>query len=480
MKKQPSHSELRDRILIALSQGPATSIADLARSLNALRPSVSRSIKSLENANLVARKDRILSLTETGRVAVRELEATLTNKARKTSGLYTRILESANNQREKMEVLLTSPQVRAIEDFANSPTAQAMEAFINSPTARAIEDFANSPAARISLSLQNHPALQLDAALRNHPALQLGATLDVAFRNYQPLQAAISAAAHVQAMNLNWLQAWPNASASSWSHLLLENNALLSGMMMDLEAIAKAATMPSFAFGDLVDQTIRSTTTYEAYINDIALSISQPPRTEVFNLAVITPTETISSMVNSTRGMIESQTTSSEEETPPHATGRVIVYTELYMNLTIQLIDGLKPLGDRFINKWEGAWQTLYSDSKDRHSQVTHSGRELLMQVLAHLAPDSVFSKEEIAKYGVNNKVTRKMRIRRILGSSSESPANLIDSFADTLDNMYHVLVGEAHRRDDQIKTDLTVASLLATLGNMLVMLLNWRRLDLP
>jgi hypothetical protein len=143
------------------------------------------------------------------------------------------------------------------------------------------------------------------------------------------------------------------------------------------------------------------------------------------------------------------------------------------------LIERLKLLGERFSNKWEGAWQTLSSDNMDRHSQVTHSARELLIQVLAYLAPDETFTKEECTQHNVN-KPSRKMRIKRILGTTSEGPINLIDSFADTLDNMYHVLTGEAHRRNDQFKSDQTITALLVSLGSFLVMLLDWHDLILP
>ena len=107
--------------------------------------------------------------------------------------------------------------------------------------------------------------------------------------------------------------------------------------------------------------------------------------------------------------------------------------------MTSTLEGYLKPLGERYLDKWEGSWHTLYSGNKDRHSQATHSGRELLMQVLEHLAPNEVFTKEDCIKCNVD-KPSRKMRIRYILHTDNKHLINLIENVADTLDEMYHVL----------------------------------------
>jgi Predicted pPIWI-associating nuclease len=181
-------------------------------------------------------------------------------------------------------------------------------------------------------------------------------------------------------------------------------------------------------------------------------------------------------MLTPTRRFVESEIQIlPAEETENLYVARTYEYSESYIALTPKLEAYLKPLGQRFIDKWEGAWQILYSGNKDRQSQATHSGRELLMQVLAYLAPDNVFSKEDCAKYGVNNKPTRKMRIKQILGHNHKSTVELIDSMADTLDCMYDVLVGEAHRRDGNNHLEDTIVGQLAALGASLIMLLSMR-----
>ena len=118
-----------------------------------------------------------------------------------------------------------------------------------------------------------------------------------------------------------------------------------------------------------------------------------------------------------------------------------------------------------------GATTVLISPQFGQVKSKGRAGRELLMQVLAYLAPDSVFSKEDCAKYGVN-KPTRKMRIKHILGYSHNSAVELIECMANTIDKMYDVLVGEAHRRDDKSYDDDTIMGQLATLGGLIIMLL--------
>ena len=65
--------------------------------------------------------------------------------------------------------------------------------------------------------------------------------------------------------------------------------------------------------------------------------------------------------------------------------------------------------------------------------------------------------------------------VKYILGNNHKSTVELIDSMADTLDRMYDVLVGEAHRRDDNNHLEDTIVGQLAALGASLIMLLSLR-----
>ena len=130
----------------------------------------------------------------------------------------------------------------------------------------------------------------------------------------------------------------------------------------------------------------------------------------------------------------------------------------------------LAPVGQRFVDKWNGAWETMIAGQSDHQSQATHSGRELLMQLLAELAPDDQFPSIE--------KVTRKMRAKYILASRKDNAIDLVDACANTLDNMYDVLCGEAHRRNDHIHRDETIIGYLHILGGLIITLLTFSQRD--
>src|SRR5437763_5411361 len=90
--KQTSHSELRHRILSSLNLEPASSVTSLAQKLGSLRPSVSRAVKSLQDAGLITRTGRTISLSEAGKEEIHRLDAELSKKVKKSTDLATHIL----------------------------------------------------------------------------------------------------------------------------------------------------------------------------------------------------------------------------------------------------------------------------------------------------------------------------------------------------------------------------------------------------
>ncbi|MFH0861673.1 MAG: hypothetical protein V1875_01465 [Candidatus Altiarchaeota archaeon] len=88
-------------------------------------------------------------------------------------------------------------------------------------------------------------------------------------------------------------------------------------------------------------------------------------------------------------------------------------------------LDGLLiKLNPEFPNMRVGSWETLTSNHKDKERQAVTSMRELLDKVINQLVPDKGLKRED--------------KIKKILSSSSESEAELIDSIAGVMDNLYH------------------------------------------
>lgn len=123
------------------------------------------------------------------------------------------------------------------------------------------------------------------------------------------------------------------------------------------------------------------------------------------------------------------------------------------------------------LQKWWGSWEVLESDKSDCVSQSAHSGRELLMQYLAILAPDANFTSEEIRLYGhQGEKVTRSMRVRKALTGASNSSIAWADAVAKALDETYARLAAISHDRSPRPATNpLQVNALMLTLAGLIM-----------
>ena len=451
--KQASRSELRHRILSSLNLEPASSVTSLAQRLEVLRPSISRAVKSLQDAGFVTRTGRNLALSGAGEEELRRLDDALSAKVKKNTDLVVRLLgETMYDARKQFVSPFLTSAVRA--------------SLIQSPGLSAIARLINSPAAELAHSLSNSSLMQAVESI-NNSALMNSAFVSVV--------EAVKATALVQTANLGLVQSLHLETLSPINHLIFENNRVLGNMLSDLEAITKVGSLVDSTLESLIRQTAGAAKAFDAYFMDMLAGMSRNASLNTLELSVSLPTVAAASLIGTTRSIVESEilvpremTISQLEET------NVQIPLRRYPAATLKVEVYLQPLGQYFINIWEGAWQTLHSGNKDRHRQATHSGRELLMQVLAYLAPDNVFTKEDCARYNVD-KPTRKMRIRYILGGDCHSKVELINSMANTLDSMYDALVGEAHRRDSEISLDDTIAGQLGALGNLLIMLLSMR-----
>lgn len=107
---------------------------------------------------------------------------------------------------------------------------------------------------------------------------------------------------------------------------------------------------------------------------------------------------------------------------------------------TFDRLDGaLNELSPSFVTMRRGAWATSLSVGVDAPRQAAHSGRELLAQVLRHLAPD--------VSYG--ERLTRKERVRMAIkqrpSGTSGTDVEVIEHAASLVDSLYNKLSGIAH-----------------------------------
>src|SRR5713226_7425418 len=259
LMKQASHSELRHRILTALNQEPASSVTALAQRLGALRSSVSRASNSLLVAGLITRKGHTLILSEAGQEELQRLDAALSSRIRKTTDSATRILAQAVPAGKQMEAVINSPGMRSILAFDPSLSRQTWKA-LNTGIMQQAEQVRDMGNALSTLGAFGSGFMQQAEQVRDmgNALSALGAfgsgfqqALNTLDRSYvQHSLEAINVTAHIQAINLDLLRNWDQGLSGNLNHLILENNAFLSGIMVDLEAIARV--------GAMVDHTVES------------------------------------------------------------------------------------------------------------------------------------------------------------------------------------------------------------------------------
>jgi DNA-binding MarR family transcriptional regulator len=456
--KSVSNSNLSHRILLTLNNKPADSVSALARDLETLRPSVSRAVNSLQNAGLVTRQGRTVLLTEAGQGEVQRLTVELPAKVKKTTDLATRVLVQVVQQQKQMESIMNGPGTQAMQLLMNNSGIQAA-------AAQAAQAIMNSPGIRAAQSLMNNSSIQLSRTVLNQAKMST------------QLTATIAAMTQIQIINLNFLQ-MTRLPFNSFAHLFIENNVFISRMIADLEAIARASIVLNSPSENLRYLTAEATNAYGIHFRKTSDELvgeadQEQALTEDLEMELIIPTTTTSSLVSSTRNIIRIQSIAQQGESPDVELTEIRVYSQQYIAMSSLLEHYLTPLSNRLVSKWHGAWQTLSTESEDRYSQAMHSGRELLMQILAYLAPDELFTEEELARNN-GKPPTRRMRIRRILGSDSKT--EWAEKIAAALDSMYDVMAAESHSRDDGYRNDDTAAGQLIALGGLLLTFLSRRR----
>lgn len=125
----------------------------------------------------------------------------------------------------------------------------------------------------------------------------------------------------------------------------------------------------------------------------------------------------------------------------------------------------LGKLNPALVNIRRGVWETYNSDNPDRFRQSTHSMRELLRLVLSQAAPDHLFTSEEISRDGVDGKITRKMRVKKILAPETDS--NLVkfnNGVVLCVISLYNFFSDVAHtgkQKDEKIRTALIAGDAL-------------------
>jgi DNA-binding MarR family transcriptional regulator len=242
-----------------------------------------------------------------------------------------------------------------------------------------------------------------------------------------------------------------------------EVNLGLSDIINDLGTLTMQGQTIKSSVAALMPNVAEIARTYKGFLADVVGGLDKSLIDHRVDVGIVVPTRTTSAYVGSVKATIVVDEADVEEVALPEAS-RVP-----WRDRAAQLDDVFRALGPNHIAMWHGSWAVLDSHSPDRIRQAAHSGRELLMQVLAELAPDSVFGVAEIEKYGHQGTVTRKMRVKKILIGASESAVSWVDAVAKALEETYRRLVAASHDRGTYPRaTEQQIAGLLYALGGLL------------
>jgi biotin operon repressor len=237
----------------------------------------------------------------------------------------------------------------------------------------------------------------------------------------------------------------------------------LSGIISDLGTITMQSQKVMSNLVALMPNVAEVARTYKGYLADVVGGLGDSLVGHRMEIGITVPTWTTSSYIGSVKAAIVVDEADVEE----------VALTEghsiPWRDRAVQLDDVFRALGPNYIAMWHGGWMVLDSRNPDRIRQAAHSGRELLMQILAELAPDSAFDAVQVEQYGNRGKVTRKMRIKQILAGGSESAVSWVDAIAKALDETYRRLAAVSHDRGTHPPaTEQQIAGLLYALGGLL------------
>ena len=328
MKSASRRSSLQVLILERLHEGPARTVSEIAATVGAQRPSVSRSLKTLRNDNIVERTRNGWNLTSIGQEEAKrwnqELSSVIGHIPLNIGGSVARSVPGIRALAQSM------PGMRAV-----SKSALRTRALVDS--------IQNGPAAKIRASVLRKEAL-IDS-IQNGPAAKIRASV-------------LRKEALIDSIQ--------NGPAAKIRASVLKKEALIDSIQNGPAAKIRASVLRKEA---LIDSIQNGPVT--------KMSTPRPPIATAYIGGMLS---TI--IVNSAQS--QRSTAALMPETDRVASSPALDWENSRDDLKLLLTQ----LNVDFVDKWQGSWQALLESNPDRLSQAASSYRELIRMVLDKLAPD--------------------------------------------------------------------------------------------
>ena len=420
MTSASRRSLLQTRILLRLEQGPVRTISELAVAVDAQRPSVSRSLKTLRSNNLVERRRSGWKLTLTGE-----------DEAKRCNQELSLVADSLRR---------TYKAATAVEVMKARNTMS--ESFVSGVMATNMSSFALTP-----------PGSALDAFPKTVPQLFSPTPIDMFAQSIAPLADTQRRLSKVFAQSI----ALPDLG-----FVVSRNNAMIASAIEDIQAVYSAPHIRVQGFDKVfypgVLRDIRDiSASYRMLFSESstnAAAIRDLTAIQQIWSRMLIPSSTVASFTHSLRSGVALRPEPNSETLPP------LSDREDPRELLDLLLADLNP---DLVDRWKGSWQALGDSNPDRLSQAAFSYRELIRMVLDELAPHvEVDPSEQGSK--------RKKQVRQVLdGREGEFAGAMVEG----LPKLYDFLSKSAHTT---YRNEVAVQAALMAGDGLLLILLSGRR----
>ena len=448
MSSNSRRSLLQAQILLRLERGPVRTVSELALAVNAQRPSVSRSLKTLRSDNLVERRRNGWHLTSTGADEAKRCVQDLTRVAERFRRTFEPIASSELSVATKAITGsfgsdLTPAFTKILSDLSASlelkSASSAFSEILNSSVI-AKTDF-NIDQAHISGA---RDALSKVVPKPYSPAIGKTFTLSLA-----PLVESQSRLSEMIAQSI---------AVPELGFIMSKNNAMVASAIENFQALIAVPSIRSQGIDTLFYPEVLSdirdiNTSFRTLLGDTAGNSAAKKTTAEMEKAwsrMLRPSSTVTHYSHSLRSRVTEVSDESVRSLPPASS-----HEESQELIELQLTD----LNPNLADKWKGSWQALEDTNPDRLSQAAHSFRELIRMLLNELAPDVELDTS-------NQESKRKTQARKILKGREGDFAGVM---VDGLPRLYDFLCKAAHtsyRREVALR-----AALMAGDGLLLLLL---------
>ena len=442
MKPASRRSLLQVRILLRLQQGPTRTVSELATAVGARRPSVSRSLKTLRNDELVARKRNGWTLTPTGADEANRCDHELSR--------------AADSLRRTIQGVAAVDVMKSANPISGSLAGGVMAKTMGSTSLASLVE-AHRPLSSITQSLTSlaeaHRPLSVIAQSLT-PLAEAHRPLSVVAQSLAPLAEAHRTLSGVMAQSL----AIPNLGL-----VISRNNAMIAGAIEDIQAVCSAPNIRVHGVGNvLYPGVLRDIQdigdSYHTLLSETAkITVAREDLSEMHHSwsRMLVPSSTLANFTYSLRSEVALEP-EMDSVTLPH-----ISDGEAPQETLEHLLTDLNP---DLVDKWQGSWQALRESNPDGLSQASFSYRELIRMVLDELAPNvEVDHSKQESK--------RKKQVRHVLDGRE---GDFAQAMVEGLPRLYDFLSKSAHT---SYRNRVAVqAALLAGDGLLLILLSSRRR----